>query len=145
MTNFSVNNSAPSGRLACTVEEKTSYSKQFPLTVILAPPHHDLGVEQRGAGGYAHVCGGDEAGMRVGDDRIGQILEIRILTQHDALGLGRIVGIHRVDFRGGLRCDVSTRIGREVDFNVEPVALQDAARGRDDKDARQVGQRLVPV
>ncbi len=83
--------------------------------------------------------------MRVGNDRIRKVFQIGILTQHDVLGLSRIVGIHRMDFRGGLRRDVRTRIGRQVNFNVEPVALQDAAGGCDNKDARQVGQRFVPV
>jgi hypothetical protein len=36
-------------------------------------------------------------------------------------------------------------MGRKVDFNVEPVALKDGPRGRDDKDTRQIGQRFIPV
>ena len=51
MTNFSVNRSVPSGRLACTFEEKTFVLKQFPLTVMLASPHHDFRVKHRGTGG----------------------------------------------------------------------------------------------
>jgi len=81
----------------------------------------------------------------VRDDRAGNQFQVGVLRQGEALRGGGEVGVHLVDLRGRLGRDVRHGPGADRDGHVKPVALEHAARRRDDIHAGQPRQVLVPV